>query len=167
MATNKPSFLDTLFRRHARELRRFAHRRVGVQAAQDLVQEAFVRLAERSPGQSIDKPRAYLYRTVANLAANHLARENVRVRYAAPTLEFDALHTTDPDPESCADAKWRFEDFLSVLEDLPELHRHVFLLHKLDGLTYTEIATRIGISRITTQRYVLKALSHCAERMKR
>lgn len=47
------------------------------------------------------------------------------------------------------------------------MHRHVFLLHKLDGLTYTEIATRIGISRITTQRYVLKALSHCAERMKR
>ncbi|MGH8628306.1 MAG: RNA polymerase sigma factor, partial [Gammaproteobacteria bacterium] len=43
MAMNKLSFLETLFRRHAGELRSFAHRRVGRQAAQDLVQEVFVR----------------------------------------------------------------------------------------------------------------------------
>ncbi len=167
MATSKPSFLETLFRRHAGELRRFAHRRVGRQAAQDLVQEAFVRLAERAPGESIENPRAYLYQAVANLASNHLAKENVRARYTETAIELDSLHATDPDPQRCADARWRFEDFLSVLEELPELHRHAFILHKLDGLTYTEIAARLGVSKITAQRYVLKVLAHCAERMKR
>ena len=126
-----------------------------------------MRLAERPPGESIENPRAYLYQAVANLASNHLAKENVRARYTETAIELDLLHATDPDPKRCADARWRFEDFLSVLEELPELHRHAFILHKLDGLTYTEIAARLGVSKITVQRYVLKALAHCVEHLKR
>lgn len=52
-----------------------------------------------------------------------------------------------------------------VLVELPELCQHAFVLNKLDGLNYTEVAKSLGISTKTSQRYILKAWQHCLNRL--
>jgi RNA polymerase sigma-70 factor (ECF subfamily) len=67
--------------------------------------------------------------------------------------------------ETRLDSESRFERISAELDELPELCRHALLLNKLDGLTHAEIASRLGLSKKTVQRYILKALEHCADRL--
>ena len=53
--------------------------------AEDLVQEAFLRLLTESPLP--DSPKAWLYRVVRNLAIDHVRRENTRLQYESQSRE--------------------------------------------------------------------------------
>jgi RNA polymerase sigma-70 factor (ECF subfamily) len=70
-----------------------------------------------------------------------------------------------PEPDTIIDISMLFEQFLSVLAELPELCQHAFVLNKLDGLNHTEVARSLGISTKTAQRYILKAWQRCLKRL--
>jgi RNA polymerase sigma factor (sigma-70 family) len=48
-----------------------------------------------------------------------------------------------------------------ALDSLPEIYRHVFLLHRFDGMTYKEIGEALQLPARTVERYAVKALTHC------
>lgn len=48
-----------------------------------------------------------------------------------------------------------------MLAGLPAKARDAFLLSRLDGLTYSEIATRLNVSSSTVKNYISSALVHC------
>ncbi|MGH8655991.1 MAG: RNA polymerase sigma factor [Gammaproteobacteria bacterium] len=164
MATSKPSFLGSLFRRHAGELRSFAQRRVGSQEAEDVVQEAFLRLLQHTDVSRVANPRAYLYRVAAAEASDHGVRLQAHANRSEPALDPDLLCSSEPSPESAAESAAELGRCLAALDELPAPNRHVFLLHRLDGLTHADIAKALRIPKRSVERYAAKALAHCLER---
>lgn len=162
----KSAALAELFRQHAAELRGFLRFRRGAADAEDLVQESFVRLLQASATRVPDNPRAWLYRTVANLAADahdhRLVRERVHVSVHVESAELvDEVADHRADPARQAEANQSLQKAWGALRHLPEPCRQAFLLNRLDGMSQRAIAVQLGISEKTVERYILRALEAC------
>lgn len=161
--------LDALFRAHGPDLERYLRRRLpSPDAAADFAQEAFLRLARQrrlseAAGDSVRHLRAYLFRIAKHLVADHY-RSGPGL--TATSLEA-ALDQADPTPTAAAVIEAREE--LSILRDaiqaLPPRGQEVFLMHKFEGLSYAEIALRLGISKNTVMVHMMRSLSACARRL--
>jgi RNA polymerase sigma factor (sigma-70 family) len=146
-----------LYLREQPDLRRLLSRMTGsLSMADDLVQDVFVRLIETqlAPGHIVN-PRAYLHRTARNMAINALRRQH---RYVS-----DAGTTELPDPAvTVVDRMIAREELLRVMRAiaaLPARRREVFVLSRVDHLSYDEIAAQMGISRNTVMVQIVRALS--------
>ena len=152
--------LDQLYRRYAPWLaamlrRRFGH---GFDAeADDIVQETYARLAPHDPA-AIRQPQALLMRVASNLARDILRRRAVRGRH-----KDEVQHAPAP-PPLLLDAM----DDLMVKEtilSIPEAYRDVFVLSRVGGLTYEEIATRCGLSVKSVEWRLGRAIAHCIKHL--
>lgn len=159
---------DRLFRRHRNDLLRFSQRQGHGAEAEDLVQDAFLHLLEQPEAEAIQNPTAYLYRSTRNLGTNHYRWEQVRgLHGGSEPVDPDSLSSQAPGPEAAAAGAAELERMLAVLDQLPELQRHAFLLHRLDGLSYGEVGKALGVSAKSAQRYVQKAFEHCLRQLGR
>lgn len=121
MVTSKPTFLETLFRQNAAEVQCFVQRRVGAQEAEDVMQDAYVRLLRHPNPSAIEDPRAYLYRVMANLCANRFHREEARQRtFEAEGVDPDTRVSPLPQPDEITEGVVQLEQFVSALDELPE-----------------------------------------------
>jgi RNA polymerase sigma factor (sigma-70 family) len=153
---------ETLFRRHQQELLKFAGLHSNEEVAEDLVQEAYLRLMRQAQTEKIDNPRAYLYKITRNLSADYLRKGQIRSRYQDDSgLELDSIADPQPELEIEIEAQDKLQRCLDALDSLPEVYRHVFLLHRIDGMTYSEIGAALKIPARTVERYAAKALAHC------
>lgn len=162
MSLLKHSLLDTLFRRHSMELVAFANQRGGELESEDLVQEAYLRLLQHPDLESINNPRAYLYKVTANLGSDHHRWKAVRGKHMeTEEVEPEGLISPLPGLEALTEGELLLRKCLAALETLPDVYRHIFLLHRIDGLSHKEIAEAIQLPRRTVERYCAKALAHC------
>jgi RNA polymerase sigma-70 factor (ECF subfamily) len=159
--------LDALFRSCARDLRQFLRRRVtSPEIAADLAQEAFFRLlrSDQGPGNPAGMARdarAYLFSIAANLAIDH--RRQMRRQQTEP-VELETI-AAFPDPRPSAERASLSREELRVLagavSSLPPRGRQIFLMHKIEGLSYAEIAERLGIAKNTVIVHMVRSLAHC------
>lgn len=137
--------------------------------AADLTQEAFMRLSESGAGAAgaVGNPRAYLYRVAHNLAVDHVRRQSPR-RDAAPVSDAVLAEVPDgrPSPEQVLGERQRLDIARSAVLDLPERTRQVFVLARLDGLTYRQVAETLGISESSVQKHLAKAVAHVMQRLR-
>lgn len=66
-----------------------------------------------------------------------------------------------PDPATIHVALQALERIALMLAGLPDKAREAFLLSRLDGLTYSEIAAQLQVSSSTVKNYISSALVHC------
>ncbi len=160
------SDLKSAFLLHGPELRRYVGRRLDNTAlASDMVQDAFLRLAEQPAGQVQDF-RAYLYRIARNLLLDHAKQERRRQTFAAPH-EYLSLFTDDaPSPEDAADARLKLERLQAVVGELPLRTQQVFVLTRIDGLTHEAAARRLKISESAVQKHLAAAIRHVMLRLR-
>ncbi len=109
--------------------------------AHDAVQEAFIKLWENCTKVPPKKAKSFLYTVANNLYLNVLKAEKVRLKYADKSLK-----TTNENPEFILEEKQFQEKLDAALESLPENQRATFLMNRIDGLKYTEIAELEGVS---------------------
>lgn len=151
-----------LYTEHHGWLYGWLRRRLGNSGdAADLAHDTFVRiLARRSlltrPGS---ESRALLTHIARGLVIDHWRRQQVEQAY----LEVLAQLPTPlaPSPEQrllILEALCRVE---AMLRSLPARTRDVFLLAQFDGLTYAQIAERLGLSLITVKRHMRQAFGAC------
>jgi RNA polymerase sigma factor (sigma-70 family) len=153
--------LDALYRRYARWLREVLRRRFGRDAAEDLVQDAFSRVAASPPREGMHRPQALLLRIAQNAAGE--ARRRAAVR--AP--DFLGTRVDVEDVHAAVAAEQAHALLLKqVIAELPLRLRDVFILSRFEGLTYPEIAQRLGISIKTVEWRMSKALDICAARVR-
>jgi RNA polymerase sigma-70 factor, ECF subfamily len=126
-------------------------------AAEEVVQQIFVKLWERSKTLSIaGSIEAYLYRAVYNESLNYLKHRKVEAeyqRYFAHTMRNESASTGKSVSMRELENKLR-----TALNELPEQCRTVFQLSRFEELRYREIASRLGISVKTVENQMGKAL---------
>ncbi|MDE2562725.1 MAG: RNA polymerase sigma factor [Sphingomonadales bacterium] len=155
------SGIEDAFVSERSRLLRYLERRAGQDAAPDLVQEVFLRAMGSGESRRLANPAAFLQRIARNLLidrARKRARDNVVV------FPFEE----ERDIARPAEQEWGLEaaDLLKLYEaaidDLPEKTRRVFLMHRVDELSYRDIHRKLGISIATVEYHMIKALAHIA-----
>lgn len=149
-----------LFREHNQSLLRFLCLRLhSHQEAKEVAQEAYVKLLNLDQPHAIGFQRAFLFKTAANLAIDRLRSRNRHHRATQYGL-FDELRET-PTPERVAAAAQQVEIVCKLVAELPPKCRQAFILYKIDGLEFPEVATRMGLSERMVREYVVRAILYC------
>ena len=142
-------------------LLQYLGRRAGQDAAPDLVQEVFLRAIGSGQSRRLANPAAFMQRIASNLLIDRSRR---RARDNVVVFPFEE----ERDTASPAEQEWGIEvaDLLklyeSAIDGLPHKTRRVFLLHRVDELSYREIHKKLGISIATVEYHMIKALAHIA-----
>jgi RNA polymerase sigma factor (sigma-70 family) len=132
--------------------------------AADLAQDTFTRLLTKQEAEPIREPRAYLTTIAHGLLVNLLRRRDLEQAYIAAmtALHGSAGETGTPSPEQYMLALERIIALDHMLKGLPTKARIAFLLHRIDGLRYAEIAEELGVTVSSVKKYIAKAMLHCA-----
>lgn len=146
---------------YAAELHRYLMRRLrDAQSAQDVAQEVYLRLLRVSDAEQVRNYQAYLFSVASNVIREFKIRAHRdRVTYDSEMVEEMADTEAQPGNVGASgevDAKIQLE---SLLAQLPPLCRAVLVLHKQEGLSYPEVADRLGITLPTVHRNVFRALA--------
>lgn len=153
-ATNVDAFVEAMYHEHGRGLvhmvRLFVDDR---NAAEDLVQEAFIRLA-RSAHKIEDhrKAAAYLRSIVLNLARDHNRRGLVSLRHRLP------LNDQEASTEDRVVLAERHQQVVDALRELPRRQRDCLILRYYDELGIDEIADTLGISRNSVKTHLTRGM---------
>ena len=149
-----------------RELVSFLSARLGnAHAAEDVVHDAYVRVLERTAGEPIEQPRAFLYRTALNLVIDGHRRNTLRQVEPLDVLDTEEQFFS-PSPQVLMDHGQRLEMLQRALAEMPAACRDSFLLRKLEGLSHLEIAERLGVSRSVVEKNIVNAMKHCRVRIR-
>jgi len=156
--------LAVLFERHHVELFRFAERFTGdADLAEDVVQDAFVRLAEHPPRDE-SHLRAWLYRVTTTVAIDAL--RGARRRQELALANVSRLPTAAPPPDPAAEAE-RTELRRRVRAALQELETRdrTILLMREEGFSHREIAGAVGTTEKSVGTMIARALAKLAQRL--
>lgn len=146
-------------------LHAFFVRKVGVEEAQDLVQEVFLCLHTRSVCEDVENVERYLFKVAHNvLTSRHRYRT---VRGADHQVPLDAVQepADELSPERIALGRAEYERLIEAVRNLPPRAQTAFLLHRFRQMTYKAIARHMGISRSAVKQLVLRAMSRIVEEM--
>ena len=169
VAERKPSLVERLFAEHRGALQAFFRRRVRSKAdVPDLAQEVYLRMLRVRDDQAIRNPVPYLYTVANNLVREHAVLD--RRRASGVDIEEAATHEqlmTLPLFDGDLDELQRVARLQVVLKQLPPKCQAAVTLRFTEGLTYREVAVRLGVSRQMAKKYVAQALVHCRRRMAR
>jgi RNA polymerase sigma factor (sigma-70 family) len=166
MSVSPPLDLERLFREHWDTLLNMLRRMVGCPAtAADLAQEAFVRLADIPQARVISSPRAFLFRIAANLALDHFRMENRRNRCRVSIEEVEKVVSDEPPIDRQLHDKQRVAALEKVLAGLSPRTQTIFVLRRVYGYSYREIARQLGVSERTVERQLVNAMARCQARL--
>jgi len=128
-----------------------------VDDADDLIQEAFLRLHLYCQERTVRTPEAFLVRTALNLSADQYKRER-QMRTETGTLEKLTLVDPNPAPDVIYASQKRLLRWMAGIDALSPRQREVFLLNRAEGYSFTQIADRLGITLSMVEKHAAKAV---------
>jgi RNA polymerase sigma-70 factor (ECF subfamily) len=151
----------SVFGRYRRELHRYLLRRLRQpQDVDDLAQEVYMRLLRIDDEKCIHKPLAYLYGTASHVLADYRIEVEAEHKHVSVSSEMVEEWENTPGcvlPDDIADRLNLQQQIDRALAQLPPTHAAVLLAHKRDGLSYDEVAEKLGLSIHTVEKYVTQA----------
>ena len=152
--------ISRLFSEHNDSLIQFLATRLrSVQEAKEVAQEAYVRLLSLEDSGAVSFLRAFLFKTAANLAVDRIRSRN-RQRQALDAGLCDESREA-PTPDREAASAQEMEIVRHLVAELPPKCRRAFLLHRVHGAEFSEIAEEMGLSERMVRHYVLRAVLYC------
>ncbi|MEW9553721.1 RNA polymerase sigma factor [Nonomuraea sp. NPDC050783] len=149
----EPEAFAEVFRRHAADITRYVTRRLGADAADDVVAETFLAAFRQRHLYDLSRPsaRPWLYGIATHLMGRHRRAEvrQLRILERTGTDPVAAPFTDRSDDRVSAEATRR--RLAGALATLPRGHRDALLLVAWAGLTYTEVAEALDV-RVGTVR---------------
>lgn len=132
-------------------------------SAEDIVQEAWIRLSQGAAGTSIDAPVGYVSRVVRNLALDEYRQRRRREQVTTPA------HDDDPDMpdgeavgvERVLIARQELALVTAALAQMPSRMRRAVELHRVSGAPLREIAAELGVSVTTAHGLVTQGVERC------
>ena len=132
-------------------------RRTGSKDSEDLLQTSLLRMIEKGQ-EKVTNPEAFLMRSAMNQMRDNYRRS----RHPAAPRELEPEHYAvsddSPMPDESLIAKQRLARVQQGLEHLSPRTKEIFLMHRLDGMKYREIADHLGISTSAVEKHISKAM---------
>jgi RNA polymerase sigma-70 factor (ECF subfamily) len=128
--------------------------------AEDLIQEAMLRLHLYGQAVPVVNEEAFLRHAVNNLSIDQHRRDRLDLRKEVPIEEFNArwpLIAQESTPEETLEAEQRLNRIRAVLDAVSPRTREIYFAHRT-GYSYAEIADHMNISQITIKRHIARAL---------
>lgn len=151
------------YRKERPRLVRFFMRMLGSHAdADDLADEAMTRYLGAKPSGSIAAPRAYLTRIATNLLRDRAERGSTKLVQLCVPLEEGLVRDVGTDPHREVEARQELERWKGILLQLPPRTLEIFLLNRVEGFSYQEIAQDMKLPFWLVKKQMLKAIRHIA-----
>ncbi|TFF06096.1 sigma-70 family RNA polymerase sigma factor [Pseudomonas sp. BCA14] len=158
--TTHRDYVGGLFRSHYDWLCNRLHRHLDSRAhAEDIAADTFVQLLSAPGAGPIRQPRALLT-TIAQRLMYQLWRRRDLERAYLEALDSEETCSA-PSAQELAQMLEALQAIDQLLDGLPAKVKATFLLSQLNGLTYPEIATELGISRRSVSDYMTRAFNRC------
>ena len=125
--------------------------------ADDLIQEAFLRLQQYRQAKAVQQPEAFLVRIVQNLSIDAIRRDRRRGEHLAADVAIGHLIDPHPSPDEVLAGRQRLQQLRIGLDQLAPRTREIVILHRIEGYSQTQIAKRFGISVSAVEKHIAKA----------
>lgn len=158
--------IQEVIRRHHDSLIKFLRRRLSIaDDADDIAQETYIRMMKYEGSKEIKSPSAMLFRIAVNVANDH--GRAAQARCASDHLELEDMQLVSEQPSAERDllARQNLDLLFDVIERLPPKCKQVFLLSRVRGMTYPEIARHCGISVKMVEKQISRAMAACLKRV--
>lgn len=163
-AGDRESF-NQVFRRYYSPMVRFCIRYVAdSDLASEIVQDLFVKLWSNREKISFNTSfESYMLTSVRNSALTYINKER---SHAEANLRIYSEESDNTDPSETLQSNNLEESYRKILKDMPEKRREVFLASRYDGLKYSEIAEKLGISQKTVEAQMSAAIKQLKDGLK-
>ncbi len=129
--------------------------------ADDVVQDAYLKVIEVRAVFVVKQPVAYIFRIVRNLAIDHYRRARLESGVFAGAEEGEHVPSASGTPEAISISCQQLSLVARALEQLPERTRRAFELYRMGGHTQREIARMLAVSPPLVNFMIRDALDHC------
>lgn len=159
---DRAGFIEVFHSNYA-PVKNFIYYKTGdMEVAEDITQDAFLKLWEKKDEIRVESVAPLLYTIAGNLCKNRFEHQRVVLGFAK---------NFKPDSDSASpEFEMELKEFGQILEraigGLKEKERVVFLMNRIDGLTYNEIASNMGLSVKTIEKRMKKALDELKQTVK-
>ncbi|VUD69340.1 putative RNA polymerase sigma factor FecI [Thalassocella blandensis] len=129
--------------------------------AADMVQDTFCRLFGFSGLQEVREPRALLVTTATRLIIDAARSRKIEKKYLETYAYYHGELMSAPSAEELAQVSDTLLLIARMLDGLPVNVRNAFLMNRLDGMKYADIAVCLDVSASSVKKYIAKAMVHC------
>ena len=159
VSQSKAAFVQACYREHAKPLVSYLTSRFhSREDAEEIAQEAWLKFYGLTDPASLDNPRGYLFQIATNVGIDRARRRILEQRH--DKLEEQMGETESPSAERDAAAREEMRAINDALKTLPEKCRQVFVMHRLRGASYPEIAQELDVSVSMVEKHIIRALRH-------
>lgn len=138
-------------------------RRFGAQDAEDVVQDAYLRLVAANDGSAIRNSNAFLRTVTQNLLRDRGRAAAVRAQVAADYVE--EVECPQPDAVRVISGREQLAVLERALAELPPKRRAALVLRRFDGMSHAAIAETLGLSVSMVEKHIRIAFEHCRMRL--
>ena len=140
-----------------RFLRRFLYKSEDID---EIAQETFLRAYKATEGRAIDSPKAYLFQVARSLAYGELSRKTRKLTdYLEEAVEAESPGGADLEEEYVAQEK--IARYFDAIAELPPQCRKVFLMRKVQAMSYKAIAKELNISISAVEQFIALGSRRC------
>lgn len=151
------SVFAKVFSEYSKVVRNFIYFKCGnADQADDLTQDAFVKLWNNCAKVPFSKAKSYLFVVVKNAFFNEAAHKKVVLKYQQATPQ----ESHKEDPEFLLEEKEFHQKLNDAINGLSEKQKEVFLLNRIEKKTYKEIAEMLDISVKAVEKRMHNALAN-------
>lgn len=164
------SYIKDLYALHWDELCGYLRSKFGGTSIdpEDIAQAVFTKFAGLEDCMVIKNPRGFLFTAARNRAYDEFRKEKIRLAHKDGERHAYKQDLNDElSPENVLSQRQNIRLLANVVEKLPKIQRTVLLLHRLEQLTYSQIANKMGLSETTIRRTVAKAVERIRKDLRR
>jgi RNA polymerase sigma-70 factor, ECF subfamily len=149
---------DILYNKYSKRLYKFGNSIIKSQEeTENLIQDVFLKLWENRNKVEIDSSiKSYLFTIAYNLSISIIRKK------ISESVFFEYLKSLPEINEEPINVEMEYNELKNkldeILQELPQRQKDVYILHRSEGLKYSEIAERLNISVNTIENHMLRAL---------
>ena len=151
-----------IFNQYYTPIKNFLYYKCGdVALAEDLTQDVFMKVWDKREEVNHDTVKSYLYTIANNMLLNKLRHDKVVLNFAEKNKDQKNAQS----PEYALEEKEFKQKLEQTISNMPEKQREVFLMNRIDELTYKEIAERLELSVKAVEKRMHGALNYLKDKI--
>ena len=163
MRSDSAQVFSALYADHHGWLRGMLSKKLGCRhKAEDLTHDTFVKVWTSKAVQALQEPRAFLTTVAHGLVVSLWRRQDLEAAYLSALQVQGASFAASP--EDRAQAAQSLQQIDEMVAELPPKAARAFLMAQLEGLTYAQIATELGVSERMVKKYMAQAMAELLRR---